>query len=159
MWNLKLEKGRSLFSVLERLESLSLIRNANVVKVYVRFFNSSVIKNGKYQLNQGMTPAEILAVLEKGRQDLHKVTIPEGLTSRQIASILREKGIIASEKNFLDLLDSDELIQSLGVKGASLEGYLYPDTYHFSERFPSRKNHKSYGKNIFFNSVFHIPLL
>ena len=135
----EIEKGESLFSVLERLEKLSLIRNANVVKVYVRFFNPSVVKNGKYELNPGMTPFEILSVLEKGRQDLYKVTIPEGLTSRQIASIFKKNGVISSETAFLDMLVSTELIESLGVAGESLEGYLYPDTYYFQKDFPPEK--------------------
>ena len=60
---------------------------------------------------------------------------------------------------FLDLLDSGDFIASLPVEdknliaGGSLEGYLYPDTYLFSERFSCRAGNSPYGSVTFFESL------
>ena len=42
---------------------------------------------GEYELNPGMTPTEILAMLLNGHVLLHPLTIPEGLTILQIADL------------------------------------------------------------------------
>ena len=138
-------KGESLFSVLDRLESEKLIRNARIVKAYVRIIRSVIIKNGNYTLNGGMSPGQILDLLVQGRQELLKVTIPEGLTASQVADILLASGVIDSKEKFLELLVSPDFIASLSgsrdnmAKGESLKGYLYPDTYYFQKDFPVEK--------------------
>ena len=72
-----MQKGESLFSVLERLDNEALIRNADVIKAYVRFVYPVVIKSGSYSLSAGMTLSrEILDILVSGRQELLRVTIP-----------------------------------------------------------------------------------
>ncbi|OQY33698.1 MAG: hypothetical protein B6241_07275 [Spirochaetaceae bacterium 4572_59] len=146
------EKGEPLFTVLDRMERISLIKNAAVVKAYVRFVSPSLIKNGNYQLSANLSPFEILDLLVKGRQELIKVTIPEGFSSRQIAQILQEKGIISSSDGFVSLLESSDLIKTLDVAGESLEGYLFPDTYYFQKDFPEEKV-ISYMVNTFFSTL------
>lgn len=146
------EKGEPLFTVLDRMEGLFLIKNATVVKAYVRFVSPAVIKNGNYQLNANLSPFEILDLLVKGRQELVKVTIPEGLSSRQIAQILQERGIISSSDDFKTFLESSDLIQALDVAGESLEGYLFPDTYYFQKDFPEEKV-ISYMVNTFLSTL------
>ncbi len=133
------EKGESLFSVIDRLYDSDLIRNNTVVKLYVKFIYPAAIKNGTYSVSSAMTPVEILKVLESGVQELVKVTIPEGLTSRQIAEILKDAEVINSEDEFLSLVHSADFASSLGVDSETLEGYLYPDTYRFQQGFPSEK--------------------
>ena len=133
------EKGESLFSVIHRLEEEGLVRNGNILKVYVKFFYPAAIKNGVYKFNDGMSPREILELLEQGRQELEKVTVPEGLASRQIAGILAEAGVVESAEQFLSLVNSSDFAVSLGVESGSLEGYLYPDTYYFQKDFPVEK--------------------
>lgn len=150
--NFVVESGEPLFTVLDRMESSSLIRNATVVKAYVRFISPSVIKNGSYQLSANLSPFEILEILVKGRQELIKVTIPEGLTSSQIAQIFQEKGIIASSDDFTELLSSSDYISELDVTGENLEGYLYPDTYYFQKDFPEEKV-ISFMVNTFFSTL------
>ncbi len=135
----KVENGESLFSVIDRLEEAGLIPDGTVLKIYIKFFHAPIIKSGNYTVSGDLSPLEILDLFEQGIQELIKVTIPEGLTSRQIASILKEAGIIVSEEEFLDLVGSPEFAASLGVVSPSLEGYLFPDTYRFQENFPSEK--------------------
>ena len=83
---------------------------------------------GEYELNPGMTPAEILSKLINGQVLLHLLTIPEGLTIAQIADVALQQGLTDREE-FLRLAKDREFIVSLGIKAETLEGYLYPDTY------------------------------
>ncbi|MEW6248155.1 MAG: endolytic transglycosylase MltG [Nitrospirota bacterium] len=91
------------------------------------------IHPGEYELNAGMLPAEILAMLVSGRVVLHQVTIPEGFTMTQIAETLGERGLV-DQAEFLRLAQDREFIRTLGIEADSLEGYLFPDTYRFARR-------------------------
>jgi UPF0755 protein len=67
------------------------------------------------------------------------VTVPEGYTLSQIAHLLEDLNLI-EKKEFLQKATSPALINSLGLSqwaGPTLEGYLFPDTYHlFKEMDP-----------------------
>jgi UPF0755 protein len=93
---------------------------------------------GEYELNPGMTPAEILSTLLNGQVLLHPLTIPEGLTITQIAELASQQGL-ADRGEFLRLAKDREFIESLGIKTETLEGYLYPDTYRFPHPIKARE--------------------
>jgi UPF0755 protein len=61
----------------------------------------------------------------------YQIIIPEGYTVRQIALRLAEKGIVEQQEEFLSLAFSVNFAGSLGIEGAGVEGYLFPDTYLF----------------------------
>ncbi len=88
------------------------------------------IHAGEYELNPGMTPAEILTKLLSSQVVLHSITIPEGLTMVQIAELLAQHGL-GEREELLRLVKDRAFAASLGIKGETLEGYLYPDTYKF----------------------------
>jgi len=81
-------------------------------------------------LSADMPPLRILEKLARGEIITHAVTIPEGFTKVQIGDLLEQKGIIKKQE-FLGLTDNREIVESYGLSGPSLEGYLYPDTYQF----------------------------
>jgi UPF0755 protein len=93
---------------------------------------------GEYELNPGMTPAEILAILLNGQVVLHPLTIPEGLTIVQIAELASQDGL-TDRAEFLRLAKDRAFVASLGVKAETLEGYLYPDTYKFPRAVKARE--------------------
>ncbi len=113
------------------LEREGLIRSRTV---FVLLGRSQVadrkIHAGEYELNAGMTPATILSKLLNGQVLLRPLTIPEGLTMVQIADLIGRQGVTDREE-FLRLAQDRTFISSLGIKAETLEGYLYPDTYHF----------------------------
>ncbi len=86
------------------------------------------IQAGRYLFEQTARPAEVLARLVSGDVIRHTLTIPEGLTLKQIAERIEEQGFgsairfmaLARERHFLKMIDADI---------ASLEGYLFPETY------------------------------
>ncbi|WCK53587.1 endolytic transglycosylase MltG [Aneurinibacillus sp. Ricciae_BoGa-3] len=123
------------------LEENHLIRNAQIFALYSTAKGlGAKIKAGKYKITVGDSIDSIVDRMAAGRvyDDSYTVTIPEGYTLEQIAERVAEKGVIP-KTDFIKEADkgifSEELIKNipshLKVKHR-LEGYLFPDTYHFS---------------------------
>jgi UPF0755 protein len=94
------------------------------------------IRAGEYSLSPAMAPVQMIEILRKGLVILHPVTIPEGFTRDQIADALAAKGL-ADKRRFLELTQDKALLRQYGISGPSFEGYLFPDTYHFSRGTPA----------------------
>jgi len=90
-----------------------------------------LIKAGKYNLKAGMRLYEIFDLITSGEVDPVIVTIKEGWNSKRIAKEFSIKLNITKE-NFMSYLSDSLLISELGIAATHLEGYLYPETYHFS---------------------------
>ncbi|HIJ89770.1 MAG: endolytic transglycosylase MltG [Desulfobulbaceae bacterium] len=89
---------------------------------------SQRLQAGEYLFTPGQTPYQILRILAAGATVRWSVTIPEGSNIYQLAEILAKGGW--GERNlFLELMRDPEILARYGVRGASLEGYLFPDTY------------------------------
>jgi UPF0755 protein len=88
------------------------------------------LKAGEYGLKASMTPLEILGILDRGQVKLYKVTIPEGLTLQQIADAVERAGL-GSAAAIAARATDPAFARSQGIPAASLEGYLFPDTYFF----------------------------
>ncbi len=92
--------------------------------------SSDELKAGEYEFTSSMGLLDVVRILEKGKVLVHKVTVPEGSTVSQIATLLDEEGLVDRER-FLKLA-TDPSVASFYVPGAdTLEGFLFPDTYHF----------------------------
>ncbi len=89
------------------------------------------IRAGEYQLSAAMSPQQVLELLSSGKVYLHRLTVPEGLNLRQIVRAIAAQGL-ASEAELLAAAADPALRQRLGVSAPSLEGYLFPETYHFA---------------------------
>jgi UPF0755 protein len=99
------------------------------------------LKAGVYRFSQSESGAKIIKRLEAGDilpQD-NKVTIPEGLTLKEIAQRLEKAGIASADEFIFDakvekFRDKFEFLAD--VPNGSLEGYLFPDTYKFFKKTP-----------------------
>jgi len=88
------------------------------------------LKAGEYLLSTGMSPRQILETMVKGEVLLHKLTIPEGYTTDQIAELVAEAGF-ASKAEFIRAATNADLVKKMGLDAETFEGYLFPDTYYF----------------------------
>ncbi len=88
----------------------------------------SRLRAGEFRVVPGLTPLTLLHLLARGEVVRHRITVPEGWTVRQVASRLAAHGWVDRER-FLALGRDGRFISSLGLDVASLEGYLFPDTY------------------------------
>ena len=89
------------------------------------------LQAGEYVLSANMSPAEILDTLYLGKVKHHILTVPEGATLRDIAALVEGAGL-GSRESVIELAFDPVFIESLGLRVPSLEGYLFPDTYHLT---------------------------
>lgn len=68
--------------------------------------------------------------LKDGEIQAHEVTIPEGASVRHIAWLLAKEGLV-DRKRFLKLAMDPTVASSYIPEAKTLEGFLFPDTYHF----------------------------
>ena len=95
----------------------------------VRFAGlTSRLKAGEYRFPAGLTPPEVLQVLATGATIRHQVTVPEGLTVEQVATIFAGQGWVRRDR-FLALARDPGFLSGLGIEVEHLEGYLFPETY------------------------------
>ena len=73
----------------------------------------------------------MLSKMTKGEVIQYVVTIPEGFSVNQIADLLEEKRLVNREV-FIQATEDPAFIRTLSVPHQRLEGYLFPDTYHFT---------------------------
>jgi UPF0755 protein len=121
-------KGAGALEIAERLEKSNVIADRRVfmLQYYVaRLYGGAgsggsgadrtSLKAGEYELPKAASVRQVLDTLVSGRGILQKITIPEGLTSQQIADRLRAEPGLAGE-----------------ITSIPPEGLLLPDTYKFS---------------------------
>jgi len=123
--------GETLPVVANRLARAGVIRNALVFRWWARYHRlDRAIQPGDYRFADPAPATAVLRVLAAGSEP-PEVTIPEGLTVRETASLLAARGL-GSERSFLSLANDPDFLRTAGVPGPHLEGYLFPDTYRFT---------------------------
>jgi UPF0755 protein len=121
--------GASLGQVARDLESRGVIRSALGFKWLARYRKlESALQVGEYEVSAALTPDEILTGIADGRVMTYEVVVPEGLTASQIAQRLAASGLVDAAA-FMAFAEDPASAASLGVEGATLEGYLFPETY------------------------------
>lgn len=126
--------GTSLRQVGSELHERGIIRSGLAFEVYIRLNpKRRMVKAGRCQLGPGMNLFQIVKELRRGIPSQIRITVPEGLTNREIAALFSRKGM-ANQDRFLALLKDKQFIG--GIMGeqwkATSEGCLFPDTYDFS---------------------------
>ena len=95
------------------------------------------IKHGEYIIPRGLSPLEILHLLQEGPnralrpEDLppdRRVTVPEGLTIGQAAQLFDDP------EAFITAAQDPDLIAQLDIDAPTLEGFLMPNTYYFDAK-------------------------
>jgi len=141
-----IKKGMHLKKISTILEQEGIIRNRHFFIGLTTFLGKKAeIKAGEYEFHTKMLPLEVLNSLVKGQVKRHLVTIAEGYTLSQIAQYLEDLNIVEKEA-FLQKASSPAFIASLGLSHpilnqhgsgltqggtvSTLEGYLFPETYH-----------------------------
>lgn len=99
---------------------------------------SKSLKAGEYAFLIPLSTREVLKTIVEGKVYLHPVTIPEGLTRREIADYLESQHFIHAG-DFLEASSLTEIISSLDKEASNLEGYLFPETYYFPKGIPAEK--------------------
>lgn len=113
-------------------------------ELYFRYYMknrglSGKIIAGNYELSGELTIPEIAIYITQEQNKNLKITFPEGWDSKKMAERLSSNGFSGDE--FLEIaknppfeLTNKYSFFSMLPKGVSLEGYLFPDTYFFSQK-------------------------
>lgn len=145
--------GSGLNNISKILEEKGVIKSASLFKYYAKFNNESKFQAGTYDLSKSMTPDELIKSLKTGKvyhEPVFTLTVPEGLTLKEIANIVEKRTDVSAE-DFLAYVNDKENIELLMGKYPHLlkeeifgeqikfplEGYLFPATYPFYEEQPS----------------------
>jgi UPF0755 protein len=130
--------GTSQRQIANRLEQAGMIRHGWMFRLYVTWLRpGSHLQAGQYTLRPTMSPVQIVNILRSGKGARHVLTIPEGLTVRDIAALVAAKGL-GEQQAMVHLAHDQTFIMSLGLSVASLEGYLFPETYHVPRGISAR---------------------
>lgn len=108
-----------LFEIIGQLEREGVIANPALMQLgLVLEGKLGKLKPGEYGFKKSVSLRDVIEQLAAGRQIMHSVTIPEGLTSEQIVQKLKEAELLAGD---VDL---------------PKEGVLLPETYKFPRGYP-----------------------
>lgn len=133
------ESGDSVYKVAENLESMGLVSDASLFRRVVQYLDADEdIEAGIYALRANMTMEQIARELQHGRMASTTVTIPEGWRAEEIAQLLDETGVVPAQE-FMQAVAQGRaepafLVDRPAGGPASLEGFLFPDTYQFPKR-------------------------
>jgi UPF0755 protein len=127
-----LKPGTSTRQIAGELQRDGVIRSANAFLLYHYLRGRRTLKAGEYSFEHSANAFEVYNRLARGDVYSHTVVVPEGFNVFDIAKTLEEAGVCKRE-DFLKIAHTDtSLISDLAPEAKSLEGYLFPDTYHFS---------------------------
>lgn len=135
----KVSSGMNLADVSGALKEKDLISDAFKFRIVARYLKlDKKIQAGQYRLTPSMTPLAILDTLVTGKVYLKRITIPEGLTLKQIAALYEDAGMVKADE-FIRAAEDRSEAKRLGIEADTFEGYLFPETYFFPEGVTAKR--------------------
>ena len=138
--------GDSIYTIAPRLVASGYARNEHLfLFAALEAGVNEQLASGTYALRGNMTPAELASALVNSPVTLTTldITFREGLRLEQMTALLQTKQVGFDPQQFYDLAKhpTAELLADYEwlklPEGASLEGFLYPDTYQIVTASPA----------------------
>ena len=129
----QIPSGSSLNKVSKILKKNRIIKNETFFILAVKLMGyEKKLQAGKFNLQKKTNNFQLIKKLVYGNESLVSVTVLEGWSLTQISQEI-EKKIGIKHMDFLEVSRHPQLLKKLGIVATSIEGYLFPDTYFFSE--------------------------
>lgn len=131
----EVSQGSGLTAIAKALKSQDLIKSELGFRQQAKSMGAeAALKAGNYELNKGMSAAEIIEKMVAGDVYVEKVkvVIPEGFELKQIVERLTEAGLIDStefEKAMQQGQFDYKIVSELPEGKNRMEGFLFPATY------------------------------
>jgi len=110
------KRGTGFEEIVDNMAEAEVIRHPLLFKVIaVLLGDARKFKAGEYEFSAAISPKLVMDMIAAGRVVVHKLTVPEGLTVKQV----------------LALLDAEPMLEGQ-VRDTIPEGSLLPQTYHFT---------------------------
>lgn len=132
-------KGWTAAQIGQSLEEAGVIESAPLFRLYLKWDrDDDVLQAGEYRFDEPLTIPEVAEKLRSGAVLHRKITIREGLDLREIAERLAAAGFGRVEAFRAAAADPGP-ISDLDPLAEDLEGYLFPETYHFTRGADEQK--------------------
>lgn len=128
--NVTVQQGATIDQVITQLQQKRLIKNALALQIFVKLHGLTTVKTGTYAFSPSQSPEEMLAWLEQGKVDTFKVTILPGKTLAELKKAFIADGFTAQQVDDAYAQTYNHPLLADKPANASLEGYLYPDTFY-----------------------------
>src|SRR4051812_21070660 len=131
---IEIPRGLSPSQIVSRLASEGVIRHEWPLLAYIKWTGAGGrLKAGEYRFPSPISPVEVLKKLEEGEQRLSRFTVIEGWSRWEIAAAMARISDLNLENAdaALPFMNDVSGIKDFDPEAENLEGYLYPDTYHF----------------------------
>ncbi|MDX1765989.1 MAG: endolytic transglycosylase MltG [Candidatus Saccharimonadales bacterium] len=125
--------GSSTSGIAKILSEAGLIKNTTAFGWYVdRLDDERLLQAGTYTMSPSLSVSEIVEILLSGKVDTSLVTIVPGLRLDEIEEDLVGAGFDRDEVVRAFALIYDHPLLDEKPKSATLEGYIYPETYQIT---------------------------
>ncbi len=122
--------GSSTVAIGQKLEAAGVVRSRYAFDL-VRVFWRRKLQAGVYRFDHPAPVLEVYARIVHGDVATVTVTVPEGANLFDIAGRVEQAGLGTRDQFMAAAVSQVSLIADLDPRAASLEGYLFPDTYKF----------------------------
>ncbi len=123
--------GSSTLRIGRLLESAGVVRSRFAFDL-VRWLKRGTLLAGEYRFDHPAAVTEVYERIARGDVFTRTVTIPEGASVFDIAVRLEQAGLGPRSSFMAAQVRQTGLITDWDPGARSLEGYLFPDTYHFA---------------------------
>ena len=123
-------RGASGRAIARLLAERGVVKSRLAFEALCRWRAGRTLQAGEYFFNRPVTAFEVFDAIAAGRVYEISVTVPEGFTMFAIAELLERQGL-TDRHAFLDAARDPSPIRDLAPRAPSLEGFLFPATYHF----------------------------
>lgn len=135
-------EGSSVVEISWQLRDKALIRNALIFREYAkRSGKANQIKAGIYELDSSMSVSKIIDIISGSKDNSVLFTIPPGIRLDQFKDRLVKAGY--SQKEADESINPNLYAQHPALAGkpkdASLEGYLYPESFKINSSTPAQE--------------------
>lgn len=135
-------ENETLYQVLDRLEAEGTLKNAWLSKAYYKLSGFDLgIESGRHEAEGNARLKELLTALKSENLDNVSFTIPEGFTVDNMARRIAESGLFTKDEFLAAVKDfqAPAYVPSDSERRYQMEGYLWPDTYTFTNNTTARE--------------------
>jgi UPF0755 protein len=125
--------GSSTARIGQQLQAAGVVRSQFALDL-VRLWKRGTLRAGEYRFDHPASTVEVYSRIARGDVYTRAVTIPEGSNLFDIAARLEKAGFGPRQDFLTAAAEQTSLVADLDPEAKSLEGYLFPDTYHLARK-------------------------
>jgi len=128
--------GASATRIGRLLEASGVVRSRYAFDL-VRVWKHGTLRAGEYRFDHPATVLDIYARFQRGDVYTKTLVVPEGANMFDIAARLEQAGLGERQEFLREATRDTSLVADFDPQAKTLEGYLFPDTYHFPRKATS----------------------